>query len=101
MKAEERESYWREVVGRQENSGLSVRAFCVQEKLCPHTLYLWRRRLAEKHPVNFAVVRVRPEPREARTVLEVVLPGGEHLHIPAGVDATTLRTVLAVLREEA
>ena len=99
MNADERESYWREVVGRQEKSGLSVRAFCRQEDVCAHTLYIWRRRLANRRPVSFAVVRVRPESQQPACTLELILPGGEQLRIAAGVDAATLRTVLAALRE--
>jgi hypothetical protein len=101
MNAKERESYWREVVGRQKNSGLSVRAFCGEENICAHSLYIWRQRLAQKRPVSFAEVRVRHEQSEASRMLTLVLPGGEQLGIAAGVHATTLRTVLAVLRERA
>ena len=101
MNAKERESYWREVVGRQENSGLSVRAFCGEENICAHSLYVWRRRFARKRPVSFAVVRVGGEQSESSSMLTLILPGGEQLRIPAGADATTLRTVVAALRERA
>ena len=101
MTAREREIYWREVLGRQEKSGLSVRAFCRQESLCEHTLYVWRRRLEQRNAVSFAVVQVRPEPAATGPALQLILCGGERLQIAAGVDITTLRTVLAVLRERA
>jgi hypothetical protein len=35
----------RELVGRQERSGLSVQAFCRQERLNACTFYGWRSRL--------------------------------------------------------
>lgn len=101
MKATERERYWREILGLQEQSGLSVRAFCREENLCEHTLYAWRRRLAGKRSVSFAVVRVRPELLPTEPALELLLPGGERLRIVPGVDIATLRTVLAALREQA
>jgi putative transposase len=36
---------WRELVARQARSGLSVRAFCRQERLNAWTFYGWRSRL--------------------------------------------------------
>jgi transposase-like protein len=101
MKADEREKHWREVLGRQRQGGLSVRAFCRQEGICEATLYAWRRRLEEKRRVSFSVVRVRPEPMSPMAALELILPGGERLQIAAGIDIGTLRTVLAALRERA
>ena len=99
MTVKEREGYWRGVLARHEKSGLSVRAFCRQESLCEHTLYAWRRRLGQKSPVSFAMVQVRREVPAGGAAVELVLTGGERLRIAAGVDVTTLRTVLAVLRE--
>jgi transposase-like protein len=99
MTVRERERYWREAVGRQARSGLSVKAFCEQEDLCAHTLYIWRRRLAEQAPVDFAVVRVRPERAVSNAAIELVLPSGERLQVAPGIDEATLRTVLTVLRE--
>jgi transposase-like protein len=101
MKAEDREKHWKEVIGRQEESGLSVRAFCRQQSISEHSVYTWRRRLTEKRPVGFAEVRVRSEPQPSSAALELIFPDGERLQIAAGVDIMTLRTVLAVLRERA
>lgn len=36
---------WREIVTRQEQSGLSVHAFCAQEDVEPASLYAWRSRI--------------------------------------------------------
>ncbi|MGH8318521.1 MAG: IS66 family insertion sequence element accessory protein TnpA [Steroidobacteraceae bacterium] len=38
---------WRELVARQVRSGLSVQAFCRQERLNAWTFYGWRSRLRE------------------------------------------------------
>ena len=101
MNADERESHWRQIIARQEESGLSVLAFCRQEELSAYALYSWRRRFARRSRVKFAMVEVSPETRStnANAGLELVLAGGERLQIFAGVDVTTLRTVLAALRE--
>ena len=100
MTKEEREAYWRRMLARQRQSGLSIRAFCRQEAVCAHTLYIWRRRLGRSQAVKFAVVKLHPEP-QASGALEVMLPGGERLRITGAIDAAALRTVLAVLRERA
>jgi transposase-like protein len=101
MNANERESHWRRIIGRQEESGLSVLAFCRQAELSAHTLYNWRRRFARQPRVKFAMVEVSPEARStnANAGLELLLADGERLQIFAGVDAAPLRTVLAALRE--
>ena len=39
---------WRELVARQVRSGLSVQAFCRQERLNAWTFYGWRSRLRER-----------------------------------------------------
>jgi len=36
---------WREIVTRQEQSGLSVHGFCQQEGIEPASLYAWRSRI--------------------------------------------------------
>jgi hypothetical protein len=41
------ESVWREIVARQEQSGLTVTAFCEREGLKPASLYGWRVRLRQ------------------------------------------------------
>jgi lambda repressor-like predicted transcriptional regulator len=101
MNANERESHWRQIIARQEESGLSVLAFCRQEELSTYTLYNWRRRFARQPRVKFAMVEVSPETRStnANAGLELLLASGERFQIFAGVDAATLRTVLAALRE--
>jgi transposase-like protein len=97
---QERAKHWQEIITRQRKSGLSIKAFCRQESLCPHTLYQWRRRLKKGPPVSFAVVEVKPQ-AVAGAMLEVILSSGDRLQIPAGLDAETLRTVVAALRERA
>jgi hypothetical protein len=44
-KSGERERLWRDRVGRQAVSGLSIRQFCAQERIATASFYVWRRRL--------------------------------------------------------
>jgi hypothetical protein len=93
---------WRERIGEQMRSGLSVKEFCKERGLTECSFYAWRKRLRQQQePVRFALVErgaaTRQEgAREAQ--LELVLLTGTRLRIGAGVDSTTLRTVLEALR---
>ena len=93
---EKRRQQWRQRITEQEGSGLSARRFCQEHGLGEHSFYWWRKRLGQQEPVRFALVDRGPAQQEAS--LELVLIGGERLRIGAGVDATTLRTVLETLR---
>ncbi|MBV9745767.1 MAG: hypothetical protein JO099_18550 [Acidobacteriia bacterium] len=95
-KAEE----WAERIASQQRSGMSVKQFCKDNGLTEYSFYAWRKRLHESGPVRFALVEksARRQERAPEAVLELVLATGERLRIGHGVDSTTLRTVLDVLR---
>jgi hypothetical protein len=95
-KAEE----WAERIAAQQRSGTSVKQFCKEQGLTEYSFYAWRKRLQETGPVRFALVDrgARRQDRAAEASLELVLANGERLRIGPGVDVTTLRTVLDVLR---
>ena len=79
---------------------MSVKQFCKEQGLTEYSFYAWRKRLQASGPVQFALVErsARRQERPAEAVLELVLTTGERLRIGPGVDITTLRTVLDVLR---
>jgi hypothetical protein len=91
---------WAERIAAQRRSGMSVKQFCKEQGLTEYSFYAWRKRLRESGPVQFALVErsARRQERTAEPVLEVVLATGERLRIGPGVDITTLRTVVDVLR---
>lgn len=96
---EERRQFWRKLIAQQEQSGLSVRAFSKQHRTSEHSFYQWRKRLAARLPVKFALVETNRSAPAAVAAVEVVLASGERLRIAPGIDAATLRLVLSVLRE--
>jgi hypothetical protein len=112
-KSGERERLWRDRVGRQAVSGLSVRQFCAQERIAPASFYAWRRRLksgadaAGRPPV---VGQGRGEPRKAGefiplslvdrpTAWEIVHPRGYRVRVKGEIDAAALGYILEVLDE--
>jgi len=95
---EEQWEFWRLLVAQQQQSRLSVRAFCQQHRTSEYSFYQWRKRLAQQLPVKFALVETSHGRAQAEAV-EVILTSGERLRITPGIDAATLRLVLSVLRE--
>ena len=91
---------WADRIAAQQRSGMSVKQFCKERGLTECSFYAWRKRLEETGPVRFALVErsARRQERTAEAALELVLATGERLRIGTGVDITTLRTVLDVLR---
>jgi hypothetical protein len=91
---------WAERIAAQQRSGMSVKQFCKEKGLTEYSFYAWRKRLQQCGPVRFALVErnARQKERPAEAVLELVLATGERLRIGAGVDTTTLRAVLDILR---
>ena len=94
-----RREFWRELLLQHEKSGMPVQTFCEQHGVSWHSFYQWRKRLAKEQAVRFALVKTQQANEQPGVGLELLLSGGDRLHIAAGVDAATLRTVLAILRE--
>jgi len=102
-----KERFWRRMVRRCRNSGLSVRAFCEEHGLSEPSFYAWRRSLAARHEaaVRFVPVQVTPPPQPTTTAdgsagaVELVLGAGQRLRIGPGFDGPTLTRLLALLGE--
>lgn len=100
--ADSRREYWRQQIALQQQSGQSVKTFCQARALTEQSFYWWRKRLEETDvPVRFALVKASRNEASTEVALELVLSSGDRLRIGAAVDASALRTVLAVLRERA
>ena len=96
--AKDRCGHWAKTIAEQEESGLSVPAFCREKGVCAGSFYHWRRRLRTvDEPVGFALVETKPA-RDCAAPLELIFAGGECLRISRGVDAATLQLVMAALR---
>jgi hypothetical protein len=98
-----REQFWRDTIRAWKASGQSVRAFCAARGLSEATFYARRRELADRVPPTtsdapagplstFAAVRVISD-----STVEVVLPTGLVLRVPAGVDPAAVARLVAAL----
>ncbi|HWC91041.1 MAG TPA: hypothetical protein VG433_15335 [Pirellulales bacterium] len=104
------ERRWRTLVAEQRRSGLTIAAFCLNHELACSAFHYWKRELlardAQRRPPRPAarflpvVVADAPSASSAPSALplELALPSGEVLRVPAGFDPATLAQVLAVLR---
>jgi transposase-like protein len=96
---EARLDFWRQLIAKQQQSGMSVRAFCQQHRTSEYSFYHWRKRVREQLPIKFALVETNRAAPAAVAAVEVMLTTGERVRIMTGVEAATLRLVLNVLRE--
>lgn len=112
----EKELYWRELMQRQAESGLSVRQFCVREGVSEPSFYAWRQRLGGgwKRKAEGASGRaaglatngrefIPLELIEASAALELIHPRGYRIRVTGPIDASNLQRLLDVLdgRQEA
>jgi hypothetical protein len=109
-----RERFWRKALARRARSGLTVPEFCAREGLVATTFQHWRREIAcrdaqqpdapsqrQRRSLAPAFVPVTLAESGTGTIYpaEILLPTGVTLRLAAGIDQTTLSTLLAALRE--
>jgi transposase-like protein len=105
-----KEQFWRDVLRRWPDSGLTIRAYCRRHGLSEPSFYVWRRELAQRDElaqpaadaaaVTFAPLTVHAAPSgPAERSVEVVLVNGRRLRVPVGVAAGVVRDLLTVLEE--
>ena len=103
-RSSQREQFWREAVAEWEKSGQSVRAFCSRRGLQEASFYGWhrtlrvrdRQRSAARRGPRLVPLRVVPD-----AVLEVVLPMGLVVRVPAGAEASAVAKLITALRAAA
>jgi hypothetical protein len=84
------------MIGEQEKSGLTVRAFCREREVSEFSFYAWRQRLRKERPVSFALIETAQS--DETTAFELVFATGDRLRIPC--NPASLRMVFSVLREQ-
>ena len=71
-----KEAYWREVVGKQRQSGKSVRAFCAEAGVSEPSFYAWRRELRRRDagPIEAEIKETNAKPSKAVAVSPKLVP---------------------------
>ena len=107
----EKRLYWQEIIGRQADSGVSVRQFCAGEGISEPSFYAWRRKLGK--PPGGGTRSQTSSPRGSRNgqdfiplkllessgAVEVVHPSGYRIRVTGEVDVRGLQQILDVLDE--
>jgi transposase len=100
-RARKPEPFWLDLITRWKTSGQSVAAFCAARGVSQASFYAWRKRLTarSKEPIastppapTFAAVRVLPG-----LPVEVLLPTGAVVRVPAGADPAVVARLVAAL----
>ena len=102
----EKQRYWQRTIGDAARSGMSIREFCRQRRLRESQFYWWQRKLkmrrqerskpaVQGRAASFALVS--EDGMDMPAGLELVLRDGRRLRISQGVQAETLRAVLAAM----
>ena len=97
----ERQTYWKGVIEKQANSGLTKIAFFKLNNINPATYYYWFKKInSPKKQSNLQVLPVavtQPRSLSASQSVELLLPNGYQLSFEATIEPTYLKHVLTVL----
>lgn len=111
----EKERFWREAICRQRRSGQSVRGFCRNETLSEPSFYAWRRELkqrgvrqqvrhsqrrAERRPAFVAVQLAAEAGPMTASAIELALPNGAVLRLPASIEPATVAAIVNAWERE-
>jgi hypothetical protein len=93
-----REQFWRKAVAGWNKSGLSVRAYCSQRDLREANFYAWRRELAKRDGTMAPALKFLPVHFRAEAIVEIAIPNGTVVRVPAGVEVAIVAALIAALR---
>ncbi len=99
-----KQAFWSEAIRRHASSGLSVRAFCQQERLTASAFYDWRRTLAQRDcdaeltaSTPAFVPAIVSEQGLSDASIVIKLAGGDALQLPAAISASRLAELVHAL----
>jgi hypothetical protein len=75
-----REHYWKNIFRKQQNSGLTQKEFCIQEKIKLSTFQYWRQRLASSGSMSAGQIVEIHDPQPT-TGHQETKPVNKHLEI--------------------
>jgi hypothetical protein len=110
----EKEMYWRKLVLKFDDSGMSVSRFCAEERINESNFYSWRKviRQRDAEQVSARVVK-KPEgrnglfvpvridaPQIEEQLLDIELPGGARVKVTGKTNLALLSAILKFLGRE-
>jgi len=85
---------WVERLARQRRGGLSIAEFCRREGISPPSFYSWRKRLEQDERALFVPVELSRLVEPSALGVQIELPGGALVTLPAGASAELVTTAI-------
>ena len=92
-----REQFWRHAIAAWKKSGQSIRGYCAACHLSEASFHAWRRELAKRDQTTPPALKFLPVHVRAEALVEVVLPNGLVVRVPAAANAATVAALVAAL----
>jgi hypothetical protein len=92
-----REEFWRNAIAGWKKSGQSIRDYCSERLLSEASFHGWRRELAKRDQTTPPALKFLPVQVHAEATVEVVLPNGLVVRVPAGASAATVAALVSAL----
>ena len=85
---------WAERLARQQRGTLSIAEFCRRERISPPSFYSWRKRLEQDERPVFVPVELAGTFGASAVGVQIELPGGAVVTLPAGASAELVTTAI-------
>ena len=85
---------WAERLAKQQRSGWSIAEFCRRERISPPSFYSWRKRLERDERALFVPVELSRAGEPSAFGVQIELPGGALVILPAGASAELVTTAI-------
>jgi hypothetical protein len=96
MGREERRNYWRALIRKHAESGMSAAAFCKEQEINPQRFYSWRKRF-NLDSENAGFIRLVPTSKTSYGGVRILLDHGICVEVDRGFDPVTLREAIDAL----
>ncbi|WP_262946659.1 IS66 family insertion sequence element accessory protein TnpA [Xenorhabdus indica] len=98
MTLTEKQQHWAAVIDSQQQSGLTVTAFCQHHEIKLATFYYWtKKRRQQREPQCLHPVVVEEHANAGQTII-LCLPNGLRAELPAGLSPAQIRHWVEALR---
>lgn len=102
--------YWQQVIDRQQQSGLSIKAFCTQQNISAASFYQWKSKLQARQliaatrlgggnrllPVEVIQTGNEQMPQAARS-LQIITPSGYCIRLDSQLSIEQLSSLLSMM----
>jgi hypothetical protein len=96
MRIKERRDYWRALVEKHAESGMSAAAFCKEQRIKLQQFHSWRRRFRQDTSTG-EFIRLVPTSKTSGSGIRIHLNHGIAVEVDKGFDPVTLRETIDAL----